>query len=446
MSYFYINTKETLKGAKKLDEAAGKVRVACTRLDGIDLSGLRLGNVSGVVASRLNETKAVVNGVNSSLNDLSEVLKKIVLAYKTTEESVYLRAKETGMISQNASDVIRMNSPEKKNDPILENVYFAKDTITSSGIVRTSLRHHSSDNSIATDETKEFVSMIDLLAGKDLVKFIDFFYDRMPANSIGVKAFEELYGFSEEEAELINCALTKIGIAIDIYCLINQIPLDNKKKIKVTFGSLASLVKGYSSADQMFRLVSDNISTNDAIELYNDIGIDGELLKRVIVDQHNGAPDKRIRDFAHECATYSVMANEGFVKWAGGLIDDIDALVGFKGDIYQGVMRDDDLMSDITSTNLYNRMLNAKDGNMLSAMREYYDGVMNESINESLEFLTVYGKGDPKKGLIKVWQIIEDESLGTDMLSKNASVEDIQKTEKLFIKHLIINSGIDLDD
>ena len=446
MSYFYINTKETLKGAKKLDEAAGKVRVACSRLEGIDLSGLRLGNVSGVVASRLNETKAVVNGVNSSLNDLSEVLKKIVLAYKTTEESLYLHAKETGMIPQNASDSLQMNFAEKKKDIISENRYITKNATASSKIVRTSLHNHSNDNSIANDETNEFISLIDLLAGKELVRVIDFFYNKIPSNSVGVKAFEELYGFSEEEAELINCALTKIGIAIDIYCLINQIPFDNKKKIEVTFGSLASLVKGYSSADKMFRLVSDNISTNDAIELYNDIGIDGELLKKVIVDQHNGAPDKRIRDFAHECATYSVMANDGFVKWAAGLIDDIDALVGFKGDIYQGVMGDDDLMSDITSTNLYNRMLNTKDGNILSAMREYYDGVMNESINESLEFLTVYGKGDPKKGLIKVWQLSEDESLGTDMLSKNASDEDVKKAEKHFIKHLIINSDIDWND
>ena len=64
--------------------------------------------------------------------------------------------------------------------------------------------------------------------------------------------------------------------------------------------------------------MGNNPSRKEAIRFFNDLGVDGDSLKEMVNKQHNSACKKdNNRDFAHECAMYSVMANESLVKSIG---------------------------------------------------------------------------------------------------------------------------------
>lgn len=223
------------------------------------------------------------------------------------------------------------------------------------------------------------------------------------------KSMMDAYGFSDEEAELLMDAYNKF-IESD-----EAKGMNNKEKINAFYSNLASLYSSYSSDSKLFGAMGDNPSQVEAIKFFNDLGVDGESLKEIVNNQHSSCGNSR--DFAHECAIYSVMANDSAIKGAAGLVDDIDALVGYKGDIYSKSMGMDDVKSDIAAENIYNRMLNCEDGDIWGAMVDYNEGCSDGTINESKEFLENMGNGNAEKGMKNLIKNIDDTSLGTAYLS-----------------------------
>ena len=222
-------------------------------------------------------------------------------------------------------------------------------------------------------------------------------------------AMTEYYGFSEEEAGKIKEAYEIFGDS-DI-----SKGLNNKEKINLFFSNMASLFSNYSGDSMLFKQMGDNPTQSNAVNFFNNLGLDGEKLKEIVNNQYNNCEGKR--DFAHECAIYSVMANENLQKSLAGLVDNVDELVGFKGDIYSKSMGIDDIKSDIAAVNIYNRMLESSDGNIFAAFTDYNEGCADGTINESREFLESYGNGDAEKGMEKLIDRIDDTSFGTWYLS-----------------------------
>ncbi|MCM1158590.1 MAG: hypothetical protein NC300_10050 [Bacteroidales bacterium] len=219
----------------------------------------------------------------------------------------------------------------------------------------------------------------------------------------------EYYGFSEEDAKAIKEAYEAFADS-DI-----SKGLNNKEKINLFFSNMASLFSQYSGDSKLFKMMGDNPTQSDAVKFFNDLGVDGNALKEIVTNQHNNC--ERNRDFAHECAIYSVMANKNLLKAAANKFDNVDELVGFKGDIYSKSMGIDDIKSDIAAVNIYNRMLNSSDGDVFSAFTEYNKGCADGTINESREFLEYYGNGDAEKGMKNLTNRIDDTSIGTWYLS-----------------------------
>lgn len=234
--------------------------------------------------------------------------------------------------------------------------------------------------------------------------------DDIVSTSSSVETFEtamnKQFGFSGEEAALMQDAYAAF-MANEAYA-----KLSNQEKINLFFSNMASLQSNYSSNSTLFKLMGDNPSPEEAIEFFNGLGIDGKALQTAVTRQHSET--EGYRDFAHECAMYSVFANDTFTKKAAGLVDDIDALVGYKGDIYSKSMGLDDVRSDIAAVNIYNRMLESSDGDIFAAMNAYDS---DPNVNPSLEFLQNMGDGDAEKGLSRLEKEIDATSAGTWYLS-----------------------------
>lgn len=257
--------------------------------------------------------------------------------------------------------------------------------------------------------------------------------NREMENEAYFTAMQDEYGFSKEEAELLKDAYDAFA-ASEEYS-----KLDNKEKIAQFFSNMAALVSGYSSESKLFSLMGSNLSKEDATKFFDNLGIDGAKLAEVVNQQHNNCGDNK--DFAHECAMYSVMSCDNMIKGMAGLNDNIDDLVGFKGDIYSGSMKLDDIKSDIAGVNIYKRMLECEDGDIFKAFEDYN----TEDINESLEFLENYGNGDAEKGLKNIEKKINDSSLGTIYIQHSDMGNGEDKVEKLkeqFLDYLSTESGV----
>ncbi|RKM56509.1 hypothetical protein D6853_06900 [Butyrivibrio sp. X503] len=104
----------------------------------------------------------------------------------------------------------------------------------------------------------------------------------------------------------------------------------------------------------------------------------------------------------------------------------------------------DDKKSDISAYNIYNRMLNSKDGDIWNTMVEYNENASDGTINESKEFLERLGNGDAEKGMKKLKKQLNKTSIGTDIISKDVDEEKIKETKDDFLKHVSNESGVDI--
>lgn len=243
------------------------------------------------------------------------------------------------------------------------------------------------------------------------------------------------FGFSTEEEEMLGTAYKRYSLLAD------YLGWDNRKKIYIFFGCLAALNPEYSADRIHFKLLAGSPSTESAILFFNMFGMDGEAMKEMLNNQHSLAPNLDIRDFAHECATITVTASRTPFKLLASRFENVDAMAGYKGDIYSTQMDYDDIKSDIASVNLYNRMINCKNGDIWGAFLDYNEGVSNGTINESLEFLNNYGDGDPVKGFVNLIKEMVEPTAMTDVMFVYKGLEN-----RINLQTPSINSLSDVDD
>jgi len=214
-------------------------------------------------------------------------------------------------------------------------------------------------------------------------------------NAKYIESMKEIYGFTQEEAELLNEAYLKHcenceGIK----------KMSNRERANSFYTALACLFTQYSADSFQFKAMGSNkMSPDEAVSYFDSIGADGERLREMVKSQHAACAKKEQRDFAHECAIYSVMANVNYVTIGASADDNVGDLVGFKGDVYSGSMGMDDVKSDIAAYNIYYRMKRCEDGDVWNAMVEYNIGACDGSINESKEFLQNMGYGNAEVGM-----------------------------------------------
>ena len=224
-----------------------------------------------------------------------------------------------------------------------------------------------------------------------------------------IKMMEDTYGFSSEEAKMIKQAYDNFQNSDE-----NK-DLSRQEKMDKFFSNMAALLPEYSGDDMKFKLAGSNPSEAEAIKFFENLGINvkGENgLQQAIVNQHKNCSEMQKRDFAHEVAMYSVFANDSAVKIGGSLVEDIDYLVGFKGDIYSGSMGQDDIRSDIAAVNIYNRMLTSNSDNILNTMARYNIAESRGEINSSKEFLLKFG-GTVQDGYKNLQKEVDAEGIGS---------------------------------
>ncbi len=289
-----------------------------------------------------------------------------------------------------------------------------------------------------------------------------------------LETMQKEFGFTEEEATLLYTAYTRY---------VEKYPSElgkeyNDAKIKQFYSNLAALHEGYAAkyevdfknqkSGDIIQDIKENFKYNiignikrnlkpfnvtgvtpnhqEAIAFFNALGVDGNELKEAIERQHSSCLDNRKRDFVHECAIFALMAEHKGCKDLGSVVaggEDIDALIGYKGDIYSGDMGIDDIKSDIAAYNIYYRMSSCKNGNIWEAMNIYNEGVSDNSINGSKEFLAHFGDGDPNLGMDTLKIDLDTETKGTKRL--NGNPENIALRKKEFLSYVSKESGVALE-
>lgn len=307
-----------------------------------------------------------------------------------------------------------------------------------------------------------------------------------------LETMQKEFGFTEEQAILLYEAYEKFE---------KKYPSPNGKewndlKIKLFFSNLAALNEGYACKRKFTGHITKDLkaykdpftalmvmpTNHAAIEFFNELGVDGKALMDAVNEQHSKCPKSGKRDFVHECAIFAIMSEHKGAKGLGedaselfektgtretlekyGVMEklkkfikeksgkdidievdsadeDVDALIGYKGDIYSGSMGEDDRKSDIAAYNIYYRMRNSKNGDIWEKMMLYNEGVSEGSINGSREFLAHFGDGDPELGMEVLKEYIDNDTYGSNILKGDP--EDIQQVKEEFLKHVSKESGV----
>ncbi|SFU86828.1 hypothetical protein [Butyrivibrio sp. M55] len=256
-----------------------------------------------------------------------------------------------------------------------------------------------------------------------------------------IESMEKLYGFSKEESKLFNDAYLK-------HCehYKDAEKTGNREKADSFYTALACLFTQYSADSWQFKLMGNNkMSPSEAVAYFDAIGADGKALYDAVNNQHNTCKKNEKRDFAHECAIYSVMADDNIYKGAATLDDNVGELVGFKGDVYSGSMGGDDKMSDVSAYNIYYRMKKSEDGDIWNTMVEYNIDVCDGSINEATEFLQNMGYGNAKIGMTVLKTKLNYKTASALLITATSktNLTKVKKTKEEFLDYIADESGID---
>lgn len=258
----------------------------------------------------------------------------------------------------------------------------------------------------------------------------------------------------------------------------------NAIKIAFTLKNNSALNEGYAGKAKFtgnikkdleaykdpFTALMVNPTNHEAVEFFNELGVDGKELTDVVNEQHRNCSQQgnEKRDFVHECAIFAIMSEHTGAKGLGedgtelaeklntdknipfikrkfgisGVSEDVDALIGYKGDVYSGSMGMDDKKSDVAAYNIYYRMRKSNNGDIWESMMVYNEGVSEGSINGSEEFLAHFGNGDPVQGMEELKKELNRETNGTRLLSKDATSQEIEKAKKEFLDYVSDESGV----
>jgi hypothetical protein len=399
----------------QLREAAEKIAALAKELDAEIAEISKGGNE---VLSCLSGSSAL--GISEQLNGLSEelaeqkrnieamasVLDSVCDMYESTEKEVVARTEQCGRVAKGNDEKADVKKDSLGTKKAYEISYAALMTGIEGafGSSASKLIHNNRTGNQRAYGIYNKATYIGEKQGKLAYTASQFNTTSETSDSPMGKQF----GFSPEEEEILNIAYERFNILAD------YLGWDKKKKIHVYFMTLAALIPDYSSDRIYFELLAGSPSTEEAISLFDKMGLDGERLKEILTNQHNSAPALKTRDFAHECATIAVMSSDTSSKKLAGLADNVDAMAGYKGDIWSTQMGEDDIKSDISSINLFNRMINSEEDDLWRVCLDYNEEVTNGTINESLELLENYGDGDPVEG----WNNLINEMLDDSIMTK----------------------------
>ena len=114
-------------------------------------------------------------------------------------------------------------------------------------------------------------------------------------------------------------------------------------------------------------------------------------------------------------------ASNTLLKKTADKIESVDALIGFKGDIYSYKFPIPDIIADIDAENLYGRIMSS-DEPFLDTMAEYIKGKASGEINPSFEFVSNYGNGDVVSGWNTLIAEIDDAGMGAEYIANDSKL------------------------
>lgn len=255
------------------------------------------------------------------------------------------------------------------------------------------------------------------------------------------------YRFTKDESNLVLRAYKLL------YFEASRAGMTRRQMIHHIFSNLAALCDTYSGESPNWRATAGNPSTDDAKKHLTELGMrteDVDALYEAIMRQHEVyGPEEDGKDFAHEMAEIAVFSNDSIPhEFLDGLIGDLNALAGYKGDVFSTIMPLDDMNSDVDAINIYNRMMSSNKG-LLNILVEYNSGVKDGTINRVDEFLEYYGDGDAEKGLEYIKNDLLNVDMGAHYLAKgDETIFDFawETIQDFMFKGAIAGGGIALQD
>ena len=304
-----------------------------------------------------------------------------------------------------------------------------------------------------------------------------------------VRILMNQYGYTEEEAKLIDKAITALNTNLGVIKLDNN--GDYYIKIANTYGILSELCINYNST--RWRMATGQYNTKQSIEHLKKVGLsDQEILDlRVLINLQHGdyryselraagididkstfknetftsinARAKTESDFAHTVVQIAAFAHGDDVyknnrpELGRGIVDYINASanskltvtmsryeISFKGDLDSGRYSEADYRSDLDAINIYERMIKNGDFGM-KTWASYYNDVDNDSRHRAVEFLENMGDGHADIGILNTKKVIDEVSLGSEYIQVGNGT-DVPKAKKIFMQWLLCTyQGVEYD-
>lgn len=392
MDGFLINTKQTLDAVEYLRQIIAELRGEYDVLNSVSIPPL--GSATGDIVARLDASKAELNDQIASLQTMADALEHIVYMYQSTDEKVAAHAASS---KNKGTDLTQADNTDLNGNSEKKDLF--------------NIEQSANDFEALLKSLKKNMGPLDFAIWKAKINreqsLSDITQESLTAND---SAMGKLFDFSEEEVRLLKEAYERFDWLAD------YLGWSYERKIHLYFSTTAALIPDYSSEKAHFKYLALSPSTDQAIKLYDVLGLDGVKMQEILMNQHTKDEDQIKRDFAHEYATIAVLSCDGLFKNLAGWSDNVDALAGYKGDVYTAAMEDSDMNSDISAFNYYIRIKNSEDGDIWRIMSEYNEGAVNGTINECLEYLENYGDGDAEKGMANLEEEMYDESVATSYL------------------------------
>ena len=301
-----------------------------------------------------------------------------------------------------------------------------------------------------------------------------------------VKMLMDVYGFTKEEAELLNKAI----VALDNASL--NVTKDPYKRIEHIYGTLSALCHNYNG--KRWRLASGYKTMKGAKLDLQFAGLtDQEILDlQVLINlQHGDFSDEtlaedgidisrssfskethaamvkrmngNINDFAHSTVQLAAFAHGDDMyknlsvdpkRWGVDLFNSPNNSkfgatmtryeISFKGDMDSGRYSEEDYKSDIDANNIYDRMLESGDVK-LGTWKTYYDDLDKDSKLRATEFFENMGDGDVGIGILNTKKVIEEKTYGSTYIIESNGT-DIKTARSVFMQWIMsVYQGVEYD-
>lgn len=258
---------------------------------------------------------------------------------------------------------------------------------------------------------------------------------------------KSIYGFTEDECLLL---LKSYYLFKD-----SEIALDRRKFIHKYFSYICGLSFSYNGNHKSWLLTGGIPSYDKAFKYFRDLGLSNEEVCNLVImlnmqhanyseedflqygidlnkysfseynyENHTSfANPNLLKDFAHEMVeiatfAYPACSTKFFVDL--GSFGHANELSSYKGDVWSQSMPADDYRANIDAINIYNKLLNNPNKDMIKILVDYNSDVCDNSINRAEELYKYYGKGDIDKGRESVIDILDRWSPANELITNRA--------------------------